>query len=162
MPLALLHHHGMHGLVSVKGVVYDVREALELPGQGEVLRRVIGHDISRLLACRGLQDLDDAAADLFDKVGQQQQGGGGGRGCRLSYCMLTTVCRGDAAGQSVGSGLAYEEVLRLERASEVFSRAYRPIAVLQQQDLDVREGTGSHTAMAPRLPYISLTLRALC
>lgn len=68
MPLAVLQKHGAHGLVSVKGVIFDVREALGMPGQGEILKQLIGHDVSRLLASHTLKDLDATARHLLDQV----------------------------------------------------------------------------------------------
>lgn len=68
MPLAVLQKHGAHGLVSVKGVIFDVRAALEMPGQGEILKQLIGHDVSRLLASHSLKDLDATAWHLLDQV----------------------------------------------------------------------------------------------
>eukprot|EP00952_Eustigmatos_sp_NYUAD-ZCMA_P002683 11773-Eustigmatos_ZCMA.PRE.1 len=57
MTLQSLHLHGRHGLVSVKGQVYDVRKGLEGDeGTASSLRPLLGHDASRLLALAKSED----------------------------------------------------------------------------------------------------------
>ena len=64
MPLSLLRAHGAHGLVAVRGVIFDVREDVTSPS----IKPLLGHDITRCLAKRVPVDAPDLEAYL-DQVG---------------------------------------------------------------------------------------------
>jgi hypothetical protein len=69
MPLMVLKGHGSHGLVSIKGVIYNVMEGLKSEPGAAQLKLLLGHDASRFLACGGQKE------EMLDRVGRSPMTG---------------------------------------------------------------------------------------
>jgi hypothetical protein len=150
LDLELLHSHGAQGLLSLKGIIFDVRDELGSGDAAKIFGALVGvrelhafggglltrlkawdvvqqHDISRLVALGGLEvrSLDLSALDQVRSLSLS---------CHVVAMPAKDIWGSCRACQPIGQ-LSYDQLLTLERFEEHFRRRYKTVGLLAEADL---------------------------